>query len=95
MVLPGVVGSPRRKRLIPLKERSQRTDRCIICGRNGVDGISVASGLICQDCEERIVNSRSTDPEYDEVLQAVKALWRSYVGDGKRIRDCDTKVAHS
>ncbi|NLU41493.1 MAG: hypothetical protein GXX08_04760, partial [Firmicutes bacterium] len=68
MVLPGVAGSPRRKRLIPLKERSQRTDRCIICRRTGVDGIPMAAGLICQDCERQIVNSRSTDPGYDEVV---------------------------
>lgn len=49
-----------------------------MCKRSGVDGIFVADGFICQECEKRIVNSKSTDPDYDELLQGVKSLWRMY-----------------
>ncbi|HOB92311.1 MAG: sigma factor G inhibitor Gin [Bacillota bacterium] len=61
-----------------MSEHREETSSCLVCKRSAVDGIYVGWKLICQDCESRIVNTKSTDPDYGELLQAVKSLWRMY-----------------
>lgn len=68
---------------------------CLVCHRSGVDGIPLAGEFVCEDCERRIVECESTDPDYDELLQGVKSLWRLYGEVEKRKENREREAAGS
>jgi len=66
-----------------VNERLEKVFSCLICKRSDVDGIFVAANFICEDCERRIVSCESSDPDYDELLQSIRLLWRPYGSIGE------------
>lgn len=60
-----------------------------------MDGIPLAAELICEDCERQIVECKSSDPDYDRLLQGVKSLWRLYGEDERRAKSSEGKAAGS
>lgn len=48
--------------------------KCFICGQINCDGIIINGEMICRQCEEKIVNTKVEDPEYDEVKDSIKII---------------------
>ena len=45
---------------------------CFICGSSNYDGIILNGERICKACEEKIVNTTITDPNYDIYKDKIK-----------------------
>ena len=41
--------------------------KCFICGQINCDGIIINGEMICRNCEEKIVNTKVDDSDYDEL----------------------------
>lgn len=47
---------------------------CFICGANDYDGIILNGEKICKACEEKIVNTTTTNADYDIYKDQVKII---------------------
>lgn len=48
--------------------------KCFICGQINCDGIIINGEMICRQCEERIVNTKVEDSDYDELKDSIKIV---------------------
>lgn len=48
--------------------------RCFICGQIDCDGIIINGEMICRECEEKIVNTKVEDSDYDELKDSIKIV---------------------
>lgn len=53
---------------------------CIICDREGADGIVLRGKLICGECEREIINTRIFSARYDYYLGRLKQIWEPEAG---------------
>jgi hypothetical protein len=49
--------------------------RCLICGEGEGEGLHISGEFICLRCEQRIVESKVSDRQYDRFRQSLKVLW--------------------
>lgn len=47
---------------------------CFICGDTHCDGIIINGEMICRQCEEKIVNTKVEDSNYDELKDSIKVI---------------------
>lgn len=48
--------------------------KCFICGQINCDGIIINGEMICKQCEEKIVNTKVEDSDYDELKDSIKII---------------------
>ena len=48
--------------------------KCFICGQINCDGIIINGEMICRKCEEKIVNSDTSDKDYDVYKDKIKII---------------------
>ncbi|AOR95571.1 CsfB protein [Clostridium butyricum] len=48
--------------------------KCFICGQINCDGIIINGEMICRNCEEKIVNTKVDDSDYDELKDSIKII---------------------
>lgn len=49
-----------------------KNEKCIVCGEEKNNGISIKGEFICTSCEEKIVKSDLTNDEYEVYLNIIK-----------------------
>ena len=47
---------------------------CFICGDTDCDGIIINGEMICRKCEDKIVNSDTSDEDYDVYKDEIKII---------------------
>lgn len=47
---------------------------CFMCGASNCDGIIINGEKICKACEEKIVKTTITDPDYDVYKDELKVI---------------------
>ena len=47
---------------------------CFICGDTDCDGIIINGEMICRKCEEKIINSDTSDEDYDVYKDEIKII---------------------
>lgn len=47
---------------------------CFVCGDTDCDGIIINGEMICRQCEEKIVNTKVEDSNYDELKDSIKVI---------------------
>ncbi|MDO5518357.1 MAG: sigma factor G inhibitor Gin [Clostridium sp.] len=47
---------------------------CFICGDSDCDGIIINGEMICRKCEEKIVESDTSDENYDMYKDKIKVI---------------------
>ncbi|KQB76918.1 CsfB protein [Clostridium butyricum] len=45
-----------------------------MCGQINCDGIIINGEMICRNCEEKIVNTKVDDSDYDELKDSIKII---------------------
>lgn len=50
------------------------TKKCFICGQTNSDGIIINGEMICRNCEEKIVNTKVDDSDYDKLKNSIKII---------------------
>ena len=50
------------------------TKKCFICGQTNSDGIIINGEMICKKCEEKIVNTKVDDSDYDKLKNSIKII---------------------
>lgn len=50
------------------------TKKCFICGQTNSDGIIINGEMICKRCEEKIVNTKVDDSDYDKLKNSIKII---------------------
>lgn len=48
---------------------------CIMCGQVKLEGLTINSGFICEECEQEIVKTDVSDEKYPYFIQKMKTLW--------------------
>lgn len=48
--------------------------KCFICGQINCDGIIINGEMICRQCEEKIVNTNTSDKNYDMYKDKIKII---------------------
>ena len=48
--------------------------KCFICGQINCDGIIINGEMICRNCEEKIVNTKVDDSDYDKLKDSIKII---------------------
>lgn len=48
--------------------------RCFVCGQTNSDGIIINGEMICRNCEEKIVNTKVDDSDYDKLKNSIKII---------------------
>lgn len=48
--------------------------KCFICGQINCDGIIINGEMICKQCEQKIVNTKVEDSDYDELKDSIKII---------------------
>ena len=46
---------------------------CFVCGDTDCDGIIINGEMICRQCEEKIVNTKVEDSNYDELKDSISS----------------------
>ena len=47
---------------------------CFICGDTDCDGIIINGEMICRKCEEKIINSDTSDEDYEVYKDKIKII---------------------
>lgn len=47
---------------------------CFMCGVSSCDGIILNGEKICKACEEKIVKTAVTDPDYEDYSRSIKTM---------------------
>ncbi|MCR1899544.1 sigma factor G inhibitor Gin [Irregularibacter muris] len=51
---------------------------CGFCGSMRIKGLYVLSQWMCSECEEKLLQSSSEDPDYEDNVNKVKNAWKSH-----------------
>ena len=48
---------------------------CLFCGKETEHGLHILDAVICRECEQAIVRTEATHPQYDDYVEKLKRIW--------------------
>lgn len=49
--------------------------RCIICGKEAVEGLFIYESFVCHTCEREMVRTNVDDEKYGLFIRKLKKIW--------------------
>jgi len=60
--------------------------KCFLCSSFIDDGICFLKGILCPECEKKIVDSSSEEERYTDYMKKIKQMWRGVFSQESIVR---------
>lgn len=51
---------------------------CSFCSNMRINGIAILEQWMCNECEEKLLNTNIEDPIYDQNKEQIKNIWKGH-----------------
>ncbi len=60
--------------------------KCFLCSSSIDDGICFLKGILCSECEKKIVASSGEEERYTDYMEKIKQVWRGSLSQDSEVR---------